>query len=155
MKRFSSLLMFIALNWTNWKDKFDIQYFMEMINEPHWTQIKAGLHTTWRTEFYCVCVANVFLPCVLCLPVLLGSTHIAVLLLVATGCNLEWWKHLGQKFLLTSHSLTSLQQTEVGESDTNTCNNITHIYFRYWSCWFCGLGRMGHQHSPESSSRWL
>ena len=40
---------------------------------------------------FTVCVANVFIAldaCVLCLPVLLGPTHIAALL-VATGCNPE------------------------------------------------------------------
>ena len=57
---------------------FYIQYFIERVNEPHRMQIKAGLHTTWWIEVYCVCVANVFLAieaCVLCIPVLLGSTH--------------------------------------------------------------------------------
>ena len=73
-----------------------------------WAPIKACLHTTWGTEFYCVCVANVFLAldaCALFLPVLLWShTHHS-----ASCCyrlQTRMMKTLGSGILLTSNSLT-------------------------------------------------
>lgn len=83
--------MFISLIWPNWKEKFYIEYFMEMINEPHWTHIHPSLHNTWGTEFYSLwctfisstwCMYTVFLSQRIMLPywliVIKSHTHKAI-----------------------------------------------------------------------------
>ena len=146
--------MFIALN----GKKLYIQCFMEMINEPRWTQNKAGLYTTWGTEFYCVCVANVFF-CTWCMCTRSSCPSCVHTHRSAYSCcyrlQSRMMKTLSSGILLTSHSHIQLQQAKVGESDTHAHATISFTLTSGIGV-VGSVGRADAKHlPPESSSRRL
>lgn len=85
----------MAPNWANWEDILHMVFH----GDDNWAPLNTNscqfTHQMMEGVFLCVCAANVFPAldrCVQCFSVLLRSTHIAAILLVATGCNPEWWK---------------------------------------------------------------
>ena len=117
---------------------------MEMINESHRTQKKACLHTTWGTEFYCVCVLQMYflhLMHVYCVFLSFLGPHTSQPFFVTLPARMM--KILSSGISLTSHSHTYIVTAGQGRRVRHTHMQQHHSHFRYWSCWFCGPGGWG------------